>query len=160
MQDVDCVAELGHVDHSIRSARIVGAYLPDRLGKTKQLLGALRLLSDLRLVQGEPGSLPNGGRERRKPLVALTEGCQKPERQMPGQSLSDLGVPNARTLFSDRFDLVRDPRDRRLRREEDQAARHWFDPCIGIDREDRPKRTDHLAFEVLRIGVFLSELIS
>jgi hypothetical protein len=56
--------------------------------------------------------------------------------RVPGLDLPGQGVPSARTLLPDSFDLVRDFRNRRLGRKENQAAEHGLDPSIGIDGEN------------------------
>jgi hypothetical protein len=78
MKDIDRIRELRYLHRSIGTARIVRTHLPDCLGKTAQHFGTLVLLAELRLVQGEPESLPNDGRESRKPLQGVHEPNQLP----------------------------------------------------------------------------------
>ena len=67
MKNVDRFPKLRRIHSAIRAARIVCAYLPDRVRETVQYLRALMPLTDLGLVQRETELLANHRRKARQP---------------------------------------------------------------------------------------------
>ena len=76
MQHVNRLPELCDIHRTIRPARIVCAYLPNRFLETVQHLRAFMLLPDLRLVECETELLSNRRREARQPI----KGIDKPNQ--------------------------------------------------------------------------------
>jgi len=68
MKHVNCFPKLCHVHCPISPARIVRAYLPNRLGEAVQHLRAFMLLPNLRLVERETQLLSNRRWEVRQPI--------------------------------------------------------------------------------------------
>ena len=82
-------------------------------------------------------SYPFRWRERSLREARLTAGVLNARiARASGRGLTGQGVPSARTLLPDGFDLMGDLRNWRLGREKYQAAEHRLDPGIGVNGED------------------------
>ncbi len=91
------------------------------------------------VTEGVPNArtLPFGRGSARDVRPGVTEGVLNARTgRVCSWDLRGQGIPSARTLLPDGFDLMSDLWNRRLGRKEYQAAEHRLDSGIGVDGED------------------------